>query len=57
MYPQCSRSWPLFGAEDTLCGLHGPSERVLLSELRGALIAGAAFPAEYAAAYRAGGAP
>lgn len=44
----------LFGAEDSLCGLHGPNERVLLSELRGALLAEAAFMAEYAATYRTG---
>ncbi|WP_407549136.1 M20/M25/M40 family metallo-hydrolase [Streptomyces sp. Pv4-95] len=46
----------LFGAEDNRCNLHGPDERVLLSELRGALLAEAAFLAEYAAAYRPGGA-
>ncbi|MFJ9419677.1 M20/M25/M40 family metallo-hydrolase [Streptomyces sp. NPDC101227] len=44
----------LFGAEDNLCNLHGPNERVLLSELRGALLAEAAFLAEYAATYQAG---
>ena len=44
----------LFGAEDNRCNLHGPDERVLLSELRGALLAEAAFLAEYAAAYRPG---
>ncbi|MFE6689252.1 M20/M25/M40 family metallo-hydrolase [Streptomyces sp. NPDC057743] len=46
----------LFGAEDNLCNLHGPNERVLRSELRGALLAEAAFLAEYAAAHRPGGA-
>lgn len=47
----------LFGAEDNLCGLHGPDERVLLSELRGALLAETAFLAEYATTYRADGTP
>ncbi|WP_411143804.1 M20/M25/M40 family metallo-hydrolase [Streptomyces sp. x-80] len=50
----------LFGPADQLCHRHGPDERVLLSELRGALLAEAAFFAEYAethraATYRAGG--
>ncbi|KUL35369.1 peptidase M20 [Streptomyces sp. NRRL F-4489] len=44
----------LFGAEDVRCNLHGPNERVLLSEFRAALLAEAAFLAEYAAAYRRG---
>ncbi|MFF4291321.1 M20/M25/M40 family metallo-hydrolase [Streptomyces sp. NPDC001633] len=44
----------LFGAEDNLCNLHAPDERVLLSELRAALLAEAAFFAEYAATHRAG---
>lgn len=43
----------LFGAQDGLCALHAPNERVLLSELRGAVIAEAAFLREYAAAFRA----
>lgn len=38
----------LFGAEDAMCNLHGPNERVLDSELRGAILAEAAFFAEYA---------
>ncbi|WP_241777895.1 M20/M25/M40 family metallo-hydrolase, partial [Streptomyces sp. CT34] len=46
----------LFGAEDNLCNLHGPNERVLLSELRAALLAEAAFFTEYAATHRAGAA-
>ncbi|MGD3109980.1 M20/M25/M40 family metallo-hydrolase [Streptomyces sp. YGL11-2] len=46
----------LFGAEDNLCNLHGPNERVLLSELRAALLAEAVFFAEYAATHRAGAA-
>ncbi|WP_308303859.1 M20/M25/M40 family metallo-hydrolase [Streptomyces sp. CB02959] len=45
----------LFGAEDNLCNLHGPNERVLLSELRGALLAEAVFFTEYAAAHRRSG--
>ncbi|GCB94339.1 dipeptidase [Streptomyces noursei] len=45
----------LFGAEDNLCRLHGPNERVLYSELRGALLAEALFFAEYAAAHRRSG--
>ncbi|MFI9352180.1 M20/M25/M40 family metallo-hydrolase [Streptomyces lydicus] len=47
----------LFGAEDNLCNLHGPDERVLLSELRGHLLAEAAFLAEYAAGHRTGPTP
>ncbi|MFE7318869.1 M20/M25/M40 family metallo-hydrolase [Streptomyces sp. NPDC057555] len=45
----------LFGAEDNLCNLHGPNERVLLRELRAAVLAEAAFFAEYAAGHRPGG--
>ncbi|WP_347877862.1 hypothetical protein [Streptomyces lydicus] len=41
----------LFGAEDNLCNLHGPDERVLRSELRGHLLAEAAFLTEYAATH------
>ncbi|WP_053725783.1 M20/M25/M40 family metallo-hydrolase [Streptomyces sp. WM6378] len=41
----------LFGAQDSMCALHAPNERVLLSELRGAVIAEAAFLREYAAAF------
>ena len=36
----------LFGAQDSMCALHAPNERVLLSELRGAVIAEAAFGGE-----------
>lgn len=43
----------LFGAQDSMCNLHAPNERVLFSELRGAVIAEAAFLREYAAAFRA----
>ncbi|MFI0259485.1 M20/M25/M40 family metallo-hydrolase [Streptomyces sp. NPDC017056] len=46
----------LFGAEDKQCNLHAPNERVLLSELRGAVLAETVFMREYAAAFRAGGA-
>ncbi|HEX4787279.1 MAG TPA: M20/M25/M40 family metallo-hydrolase [Actinospica sp.] len=41
----------LFGAQDAECGLHGPNERVLLSELRGAVLAEARFFERYAAGY------
>uniref|UniRef100_A0AAU2UW62 M20/M25/M40 family metallo-hydrolase n=1 Tax=Streptomyces sp. NBC_00003 TaxID=2903608 RepID=A0AAU2UW62_9ACTN len=41
----------LFGAQDSMCALHAPNERVLFSELRGAVIAEAAFLREYAAAF------
>ncbi|WLQ39698.1 M20/M25/M40 family metallo-hydrolase [Streptomyces laculatispora] len=44
----------LFGAQDSLCNLHAPNERVLFSELRSAVIAEAAFLREYAAAHRGG---
>ncbi|RCH68769.1 dipeptidase [Streptomyces sp. SDr-06] len=44
----------LFGAQDSMCALHAPNERVLFSELRGAVIAEAAFLREYAAAFGAG---
>jgi acetylornithine deacetylase/succinyl-diaminopimelate desuccinylase-like protein len=42
----------LFGAQDSMCNLHAPDERVLFSELRGAVIAEAAFLREYAAGFR-----
>jgi acetylornithine deacetylase/succinyl-diaminopimelate desuccinylase-like protein len=45
----------LFGAQDSMCNLHAPNERVLFAELRGAVIAEAAFLREYAAAFRAAG--
>ena len=44
----------LFGAQDSECRLHGPNERVLLSEVRGAVIAEARFFQEYAEAYAKG---
>ncbi|MFJ8396356.1 M20/M25/M40 family metallo-hydrolase [Streptomyces sp. NPDC094144] len=44
----------LFGAQDSMCNLHAPNERVLFSELRSAVIAEAAFLREYAAAHRDG---
>ncbi|WP_405775585.1 M20/M25/M40 family metallo-hydrolase [Streptomyces sp. NBC_00859] len=44
----------LFGAQDSMCNLHAPNERVLFSELRSAVIAEAAFLREYAAAFRSG---
>ena len=44
----------LFGAEDAACQLHGPNERVLVSELRNAVIAEAGFFQEYAAAFKRG---
>ncbi|MYV97177.1 dipeptidase, partial [Streptomyces sp. SID3343] len=37
----------LFGAQDSMCNLHGPNERVLVSELRDAVVAEAAFFAAY----------
>ncbi|WP_031518539.1 M20/M25/M40 family metallo-hydrolase [Streptomyces sp. NRRL F-5123] len=45
----------LFGAQDSMCNLHAPNERVLLSELRGAVVAEAAFLREYAADFKAAG--
>lgn len=41
----------LFGAEDAACRLHGPNERVLLSELRNSVLAEAAFFEAYARDY------
>ncbi|WP_406340911.1 M20/M25/M40 family metallo-hydrolase [Streptomyces sp. NBC_00648] len=38
----------LFGAQDSMCNLHAPNERVLFSELRNTVIAMAAFVREYA---------
>ncbi|WJV49432.1 M20/M25/M40 family metallo-hydrolase [Streptomyces flavofungini] len=40
----------LFGAQDSMCNLHAPNERVLLSELRDTVVAMGAFVREYAAA-------
>ncbi|MCX4695986.1 M20/M25/M40 family metallo-hydrolase [Streptomyces sp. NBC_01408] len=42
----------LFGAQDSMCNLHAPNERLLLSELRNTVVAMAAFVREYAADYR-----
>ncbi|MER7174381.1 M20/M25/M40 family metallo-hydrolase [Streptomyces mesophilus] len=42
----------LFGAQDGMCNLHAPNERVLLSELRNTVVAMAAFVTEYAEDYR-----
>ncbi|MFG3282208.1 M20/M25/M40 family metallo-hydrolase [Streptomyces sp. NPDC048111] len=44
----------LFGAQDSMCALHAPNERVLFDELRGAVIAEAAFLRAYAAAFGSG---
>ncbi|WP_299538935.1 M20/M25/M40 family metallo-hydrolase [uncultured Streptomyces sp.] len=44
----------LFGAQDSMCNLHAPNERVLFSELRSAVIAEAAFLREFAASHRKG---
>ncbi|WP_371273078.1 M20/M25/M40 family metallo-hydrolase [Streptomyces sp. MUSC 14] len=38
----------LFGAQDNLCNLHAPNERVLLSELRNTVVAMCAFVENYA---------
>ncbi|TGA85421.1 M20/M25/M40 family metallo-hydrolase [Streptomyces sp. MZ04] len=45
----------LFGAQDSMCNLHAPNERVLFSELRNTVVAMCAFVREYAADFRAGG--
>lgn len=45
----------LFGAQDSMCNLHAPNERVLLSELRDTVVAMGAFVREYAASYTARG--
>ncbi|WP_432166809.1 M20/M25/M40 family metallo-hydrolase [Streptomyces sp. bgisy031] len=44
----------LFGAQDSMCNLHAPNERVLFSELRSTVVAMCAFVREYAADHRAG---
>ncbi|MFE4702744.1 M20/M25/M40 family metallo-hydrolase [Streptomyces sp. NPDC056738] len=44
----------LFGAQDSMCNLHAPNERVLFSELRNTVVAMCAFVREYAAGFRAG---
>ncbi|MFF1352685.1 M20/M25/M40 family metallo-hydrolase [Streptomyces sp. NPDC058297] len=46
----------LFGAQDSMCNLHAPNERVLFSELRSTVVAMCAFVREYAAGFRAGAA-
>ncbi|GAA0596613.1 M20/M25/M40 family metallo-hydrolase [Streptomyces crystallinus] len=46
----------LFGAQDSMCNLHAPNERVLFSELRNTVIAMAAFVREYAEDFRERGA-
>ncbi|MFD4633394.1 M20/M25/M40 family metallo-hydrolase [Streptomyces sp. NPDC058284] len=38
----------LFGAQDSMCNLHAPNERVLFSELRNTVVALCAFVREYA---------
>ncbi|MER5440294.1 M20/M25/M40 family metallo-hydrolase [Streptomyces sp. NPDC002790] len=42
----------LFGAQDNLCNLHAPNERVLFSELHATVVAMCAFVREYAADFR-----
>ncbi|MFI7387575.1 M20/M25/M40 family metallo-hydrolase [Streptomyces sp. NPDC049813] len=44
----------LFGAQDSMCNLHAPNERVLLSELRATVVAMCAFVRAYAAGSGAG---
>ncbi|MFE2990490.1 M20/M25/M40 family metallo-hydrolase [Streptomyces sp. NPDC059262] len=44
----------LFGAQDSMCNLHAPNERVLFSELRSTVVAMCAFVREYAAGFRTG---
>ncbi|MGW6136709.1 M20/M25/M40 family metallo-hydrolase [Streptomyces sp. NPDC055140] len=44
----------LFGAQDSMCNLHAPNERVLFSELRSTVVAMCAFVREYAADFHAG---
>ncbi|MET7363042.1 M20/M25/M40 family metallo-hydrolase [Streptomyces sp. NPDC005562] len=41
----------LFGAQDSMCNLHAPNERVLFSELRNTVVALCAFVREYADAF------
>ncbi|MDG4863455.1 M20/M25/M40 family metallo-hydrolase [Streptomyces sp. T-3] len=43
----------LFGAQDSMCNLHAPNERVLFSEVRNTVVAMAAFVREYAADFGA----
>ncbi len=42
----------LFGAQDSLCNLHAPNERVLFSELRATVVAMCAFVRAYAADFK-----
>ncbi|WP_428955350.1 M20/M25/M40 family metallo-hydrolase [Streptomyces sp. cg35] len=42
----------LFGAQDSMCNLHAPNERVLFSELRATVVAMCAFVREYAAHFK-----
>ena len=42
----------LFGAQDSMCNLHAPNERVLFSELRNTVVAMCAFVERYAADFR-----
>ncbi|MCX4810300.1 hypothetical protein OG601_06665 [Streptomyces sp. NBC_01239] len=42
-------------AQDSMCDLHAPSERVLFSELRNTVVAMCAFVEEYAADFRSRG--
>ncbi|MET9497534.1 M20/M25/M40 family metallo-hydrolase [Streptomyces sp. NPDC006552] len=44
----------LFGAQDSMCNLHAPNERVLFSELRATVVAMCAFVRAYAAGFRGG---
>ncbi|MFJ3668528.1 M20/M25/M40 family metallo-hydrolase [Streptomyces sp. NPDC090106] len=46
----------LFGAQDSMCNLHAPNERVLFDELRNTVVAMCAFVERYAADFRAGAA-
>lgn len=45
----------LFGAQDSMCNLHAPNERVLFSELRNTVVAMCAFVENFAAASREDG--
>ncbi|WP_280877636.1 M20/M25/M40 family metallo-hydrolase [Streptomyces pseudovenezuelae] len=42
----------LFGAQDSMCNLHAPNERVLFSELRNTVVAMCGFVERYAADFR-----
>ncbi|WP_329555508.1 hypothetical protein [Streptomyces sp. NBC_00696] len=45
----------LFGAQNSMCDLHAPNERVLFSEPRNTVVAMCAFVEEYAAGFRSRG--